>query len=432
MFEHAVLAAGRRWLVAAVVAGIAVALSPIAAKAQSSDEITATMQQLERQASRSGDLERQLRGSIGKVEASIQKCLAEVRRVGGNPEVQKVLRNIARKPGQQYFNLSTENVLGRLEKAAGRKLDLTDFDLQTCVEAYDLYFGLSAHTEKVLTSPAIGCQSGQAFCQGTEAGSYICCGGSTPICAQSCDEDGDCEPYCEPSLSCFPAEATVAMADGTVRRMDELRIGDRVAVVRPEGTRGFDEVYLFTHKDAVSTSQYLRLTLASGRDLALSPRHFIPVASDSAASWGQRVVKAANEVGIGDVVWYETGEGVTASAAVTAIATEARTGLYNPLTLGGTILVDGVAASAHSDWFLDGILSPASQDVVYQAMFLPVRALYRVIGPEWTETVAERWGVVDAVRDASLAAVSGWLAVAMALLAAATMLVRRRRRAVAG
>jgi hypothetical protein len=222
------------------------------------------------------------------------------------------------------------------------------------------------------------------------------------------------------------------MADGTVRRMDELRIGDRVAVLRPDGTRGFDEVYLFTHKDAVATNQYLRLTLASGRELSLSPRHFIPVAGDAAAAWDQRVVKAANEVGIGDVVWYETADGAPATAAVTAIATQARTGLYNPLTLGGTILVDGVAASAHSDWFLDGILSPAHQDVAYQAMFLPVRALYRVIGPQWTETIAERWGVVDAVRDASLTAASAWLALALALLAAVTVLARRRRRAVAG
>ncbi|MGD9509143.1 MAG: hypothetical protein AB7I59_24475 [Geminicoccaceae bacterium] len=432
MSKRSGFAAAARWLVAAALASLAIVVLSISARAQSSAEIATTMRQVERQASRAGDLERQLKGSIGKVEASIQKCLAEVRRVGNNPEVQKVLRNITRKPGQQYFNLSNENVLKRLEKAVGRKLDLTEFDLQTCVSAYDLYFGLQAHTDQIQTGDFQYCPSGATFCEGTVPGAYVCCSGSMPVCAQSCDEDGDCEPYCEPSLSCFPAEATVAMADGTMRRMDELRIGDRVAVMRPDGTRGFDEIYLFAHKDAVATSQYLRLTLASGRELALSPRHFIPVASDAAATWQQRVVKAANEVGIGDVVWYETVDGATASAAVTAIATEARTGLFNPLTLGGTILVDGVAASAHSDWFLDGVLSPAGQDVVYQAMFLPVRALYRVIGPEWTETIAERWGVVDAVRDASPTAVSGWLALALALMAAVTVLVRRRRRAVAG
>ena len=42
----------------------------------------------------------------------------------------------------------------------------------------------------------------------------------------------------------------------------------------------------------------LKVTLASGRVLALSPRHFIPVATDAAATWDGRVVKAAEEVGI--------------------------------------------------------------------------------------------------------------------------------------
>ncbi len=61
------LTAGRRWLAAAVMAGIAVAMAPISARAQSSAEIATTMQQLERQASRAGDLDCLLNGSIGKV-----------------------------------------------------------------------------------------------------------------------------------------------------------------------------------------------------------------------------------------------------------------------------------------------------------------------------------------------------------------------------
>ena len=417
----------RLWAVAAVTMLV---VAPVAAP--QADDAASALQQLERDAARSLQLDKLLNDTIGSVQGSIGKCLAEARKVGDNEAVRTVLRNIARKPGQQYFNLSFENVLGRLERAAGRKLDLTAFDLQTCVLAYDMHFTLTAHTDKVLTNPAIGCQPGQNFCQGTIPGAYVCCSGSTPICAQSCDEDGDCEPYCEPSLSCFPGEATVAMADGSTRRMDELRIGDRVAVMRPDGTRGFDEIYLFTHKDAVATNAYRTLTLESGRELTLSPRHFIPVATDGGAGWDARVVKAAEEVGPGDVIWYENADGSLASAAVTAVATQARQGLFNPLTMGGTILVDGVVASAHSDWFLDGIASPATQDVVYQALFLPVRALYRLIGPEWTETVAERWGVVDAARDASFAPWAIAAALGCALLLGAAAVGWRKRRTVGG
>lgn len=35
-------------------------------------------------------------------------------------------------------------------------------------------------------------------------------------------------------------------------------------------------------------------------------------------------------------------------------------GLYAPFTLDGTIIVDGVLASVHSDWFLDGIFDALS------------------------------------------------------------------------
>ena len=416
---------------AGAVLAVALVLPSAPAVAQNSAEINATMRQLELEARRAGHLERALKSSIGQVQGSIAKCLAEVRRVGDNNEVRKVLRNIERKPGQQYFNLSTENVLRQLKRAAGRKLDLTEFDLEVCVQAYDLYFGLKAHTERRLTNPATGCQPDQNFCQGTDPGSYICCGGSTPICAQSCDDEGGvCEPYCEPSLSCFPGEATVALEDGTTRRMDELRIGDRVAVIRPDGGRGFEDVYLFTHKDGAASGRYLTLSLASGRTLSLSPRHFIPVATDAAASWERHVVKAADELREGDVVWYAAADGSMASAAVTAIASQARAGLYNPLTMGGSILVDGVAASAHSDWFLDGIVSPDKQAKVYQAILAPVRLAYLALGPERTEIVAERWGVVDAVRDATLpGGVMVWLWAALGTLAGMGLLVWRRRAA---
>lgn len=51
-------------------------------------------------------------------------------------------------------------------------------------------------------------------------------------------------------------------------------------------------------------------------------------------------------------------------------------GLYNPLTLSGTIIVDGVVASVHSDWFLDTALNalgvPGWLPVAYQVqLFVP-------------------------------------------------------------
>jgi Hint module len=194
--------------------------------------------------------------------------------------------------------------------------------------------------------------------------------------------------------------------------MTDLKIGDRVAVIRTDGSRGFEDVYLFTHKDGVTSAPYVTLTLESGRKLSLSPRHFIPVATVPGADWRDHVLKGGNEVRTGDVVWFEGADGAATASPVVAIAEEVRTGLFNPLTLGGTILVDGVAASAHSDWFLDGLVSADTQGKVYQAIFLPVRAIYHLIGPARMETIAEHWGVVDVVREATtqraLRSAMGW------------------------
>ena len=188
-----------------------------------------------------------------------------------------------------------------------------------------------------------------------------------------------CEAYCQ-KPGCFPADATVARADGTL---------------------GFEDVYLNTHKDHVSTTPYVELDLASGRTLSPSPRHFIPVTAGSDGAWADHVAKGADEIVAGDFVWSRSTLGVMGLDRVVAVRTKAAVGAYNPLTMNGTIVVDGVVASAHSDRFLDGIVSADTQTKVYQAILAPVRLAYRVLGPQRMETVTESWGVVDAIRTAT-------------------------------
>jgi hypothetical protein len=92
-----------------------------------------------------------------------------------------------------------------------------------------------------------------------------------------------------------------------------------------------------------------------------------------------------------------------------------------------------VVASAHSDWFLDGVVSADAQTKVYQAILAPVRGAYRALGPARMETITEGWGVVDFVREATTPSGrsqgAGWIWPGMVVLAAlggAAFLWRRR------
>merc|ERR1711865_872906 len=58
-------------------------------------------------------------------------------------------------------------------------------------------------------------------------------------------------------------------------------------------------------------------------------------------------------------------------------------GLFNPYTLGGTIIVNNVLASAHSNWVLDGLVPSSATGYlpsIYQVLFTPGRVLYHMLG----------------------------------------------------
>ncbi len=91
--------------------------------------------------------------------------------------------------------------------------------------------------------------------------------------------------------------------------------------------------------------------------------------------------------------------------------------MFNPYTLSGSIVVDGVAASCHSSSALDRIfeLAGVSVPVGYQTAFAPVRALFRVLG-------AERMASADFIIDAvAIAANSGTSFSALAPVAASAL-----------
>jgi hypothetical protein len=158
--------------------------------------------------------------------------------------------------------------------------------------------------------------------------------------------------------------------------MDELVAGDRVHVGRGQ----FSEVFMFTHKTADIHTEFVVIEAAvSGARLRVSPGHYIYVNGGLAA---------AKEVVVGDHIELADGS-VDTVAAVSKAVFE---GLYNPQTLQGDIVVDGVRASTYTT---------AVEPAVAHAILSPLRAVYRVLG--WSTSAFNDGSSLAAVAPAGAA-----------------------------
>ena len=212
----------------------------------------------------------------------------------------------------------------------------------------------------------------------------------------------DCEPIGEPvrkvfpnlywdcpahrSQNCFPADSLVETPSGKVR-MQELRAGDRALAVDPEGFPFFDEIYFFGHADGSAVSFFLSFTVHVEDwefQLDMSPDHFLlKCPGEASCVWSDAEAIYASKVDIGAYVWTARGESLQ-QGQIVSITASAKTGLYNPYSLKGTIVVNGVVASVHSSWVLDAYMPEHLAKYlpsIYQLLFFPGRLLYRICGP---------------------------------------------------
>ncbi len=151
------------------------------------------------------------------------------------------------------------------------------------------------------------------------------------------------------SSKCFPASATVELEDGTTKTMAQVEVGDKVLATTGE----YSPVYMFSHRlSAVKTAF---VTVETGvQSLQLTPDHYLYV---------NGVLATAATVKVGDEITLRDG----ARAAVTKVHTTWAQGLYNPHTMHGDIVVNGVQTSTYTQG-----IAPA----LAHAALWPVRAMY--------------------------------------------------------
>ena len=185
------------------------------------------------------------------------------------------------------------------------------------------------------------------------------------------------------AANCFPGDATVTLATGAAKAMRDLTVGDKVMVAKEDGSIRFEDVYFFDHQVDGGAHEFVRLALADGRALELTGGHFLPVGESLDAATMTR----ARDVAAGAPLLVLAGgagaKGVE-PVVVTAVSRVAKAGLFAPVTASGTVVVDGVVASAYSDWVLDPLFDalgathklPAAMHVVHA----PLRLAYSLLG----------------------------------------------------
>lgn len=154
--------------------------------------------------------------------------------------------------------------------------------------------------------------------------------------------------------ACFPGAATVTLEDGTTKSMNEIMIGDRVKV----GSQEYSEVFMFTHRIHKGVFNFISIECtACQTPLRLSHDHILPVNGR---------FRPAREVRVGDSVVMSSG----IVSTVSKIAQVSESGLFNPQTLDGRIIVNDVLVSTYT---------AAIEQNAAHALLAPLRYLFRTL-----------------------------------------------------
>jgi len=173
--------------------------------------------------------------------------------------------------------------------------------------------------------------SGSGVCYADQSASRAAC---TAACtALSMSGSVNCVDNSGSSGStCFPANATVQLENGATKRMDALTVGDKVLAAAPSE---FSDVYMFSHKLSAVRAEFVRISTAGGRTVMLTGNHYLYVNGKLAV---------ASVVKTGDELKTAAGE----ADKVVSVSNVWAEGLYNPHTMHGDLVVDGIQTSTYT------------------------------------------------------------------------------------
>ena len=143
---------------------------------------------------------------------------------------------------------------------------------------------------------------------------------------------------------CFPGSATFVDKHGLHRKINSMHIGEVVQVSSNDKIRS-EPVITFIHREPDLMQEFLKITtLKEGKSLTITQDHLLFVEKE-----GQVATIPARDVIIGDTVYVRDDHVALKKDAVQSISRVHEKGVYAPVTLSGTILVDDVHTSCYFD-----------------------------------------------------------------------------------
>lgn len=148
------------------------------------------------------------------------------------------------------------------------------------------------------------------------------------------------------NLLFFSGDVQLRLRNGTQILMKHLQIGDEILTADPEsGTLRFEKVQFFLHRDPYLIADFIRVKVESGKFLDLTGQHGI-FASENSEVKNFRF-KFAENLQIGEFLLIFDGIQLRPDR-ITNLTIIRRQGIFAPMTVGSTIVVNEIFASCYA------------------------------------------------------------------------------------
>ncbi|XP_050438986.1 sonic hedgehog protein [Adelges cooleyi] len=154
------------------------------------------------------------------------------------------------------------------------------------------------------------------------------------------------------SMGCFTGDSIVTTTSGK-KPMKDLNVGESVLALTDDGQLRFSKVLLFLDRSTTARTDYVTLVTESGKSITATPSHLVLrwEKPERSQVWDANPV-LAKSIRVNDtlltVVDGKAGRKALRTERVVEVRHMERRGLYAPLTVDGTVIVDDIVASCYA------------------------------------------------------------------------------------